>query len=679
MRRVAWDCETHLISPGQLFPKLVCVTVSDGQTQDIYLAAQGVKVILDYLKDPDVILVGQNTAFDFGVLIAEATDLGYDPHAVLSLVFDAYSANRVVDIMIRSMLVDIAAGDFQEIDGQRRGAHYNLARLAMRWCQIVLAKNDTWRLHYAFLTDTPLAQWPQDAKDYALTDAKVTWQTDQAITTWALVEGVAAPGDIPDEFRQTRAALVLQLMAGWGVHIDSELVKLVRENLECQRKASYEIMEHYAIFKKDKAGNYKRTKKGQICKDQKRLKQLIEEGYAARGSKPPQTAGRVNKKTGIRTPETGVSADTARESGHVACIAYADVANADKLLSTFIPVLERGANGTPVTSSPNVLVSSGRTSWTNPNWQNPPKLGGVRECVIPRSGKVFVSADLDTVELRALAQSCLEIVGYSQMAVALCNGDDLHLALAAQVAGISYAQAQALYAAGDPLISELRQNMKAPNFGFPGGMGAKKFAQNQIDLGTPLIKDPLAPFSDHVDRAYKLREAWFKTWPEMRRFLEIAGEVTGDFGPCKIEQEWSGRIRGGLEYCAAANTRFQGRVADGTKLAMWRLAYACYVDRSSPLYGSRLVLFLHDEFVLECPEDNIDACATELVTILCKAVQEVIPRIPITSAAVAMRRWLKGAKPVRVNGKLVPGKPLKDASGKTKWVYDDGNGDQWIN
>jgi DNA polymerase-1 len=234
-------------------------------------------------------------------------------------------------------------------------------------------------------------------------------------------------------------------------------------------------------------------------------------------------------------------------------------------------------------------------------------------------------------------------------------------------------------AAGDPLMADTRFSAKAPNFGFPGGMGYKKFALAQIAAGTPLIKDPNATLQDHFDRATFLREAWFKRWPEMKLFLAHSGDITGDFGPCRIEQPWSGRIRGGLEYCSCANTYFQGRVADGAKLALWRIAWACYVDKTSILYGSRLVLFLHDEVILECPEEIADACASEIVRILCAAVQEVIPDIPITSKPVIMRRWFKGAKPVKVNGKLVPCRPEKDASGKTKWVHDTGEaGDQWL-
>lgn len=673
MRRVAFDIETHLIRPGMIFPKLVCCSFCDPTKLPnlwLTLAEDGVKQVIAYLQDPDVVLVGHNVAFDLGVIVAEAIERGYSPDFILPLVFEAYAKDRIADTMIRAMLVDIAQGKFQEIDGQRRGKAFSLDILALRYLKRKIAKQDTWRLHYAALDGVPLSQWPVDAKTYAITDSEVTWQVDDSISAWAITEGQAIPGNIPDEFRQTRAAWVLHLMAGWGVHIDSQMVATVRSNLEAMKVASYAVMDQYGLFKKDRYGGYKLTKKGQRCKDQKKLKELITEGFATRGEKPPTTAGRKNKQ-GIRTPECATGADVARESGHPACIAYADVANAEKLLSTYIPALERGNGGKPVTSSPNVLVASGRTSWTNPNWQNPPTVGNIRECVIPRPGKVFVAADLDTVELRALAQTCLEILGHSEMASALQRGEDLHSSLAAEFMGISYAQFLSLYNAGDKQADEERQTAKKVNFGLPGGMGAKKFAITAINEGTPLVKTPGATFKDNVDRALLLRELWFKRWPEMRLYLQHAGQITADFGSCMIEQPWSGRIRGGLEYCSCANTYFQGRVADGTKLALWRLAWACYVDKTSPLYGARLVLFLHDEVILECDEAVAHECALELVRILCAAVQEVIPDVPITSKPVALRRWYKGAKPVYVNGRLVPCKPLKDAKGKKTWVHDE--------
>jgi DNA polymerase I-like protein with 3'-5' exonuclease and polymerase domains len=660
-----------------IFPRLVCVSIYDGNTKSLHLAAIGVAEIIKLLQDPDVILVGHNVSFDLGVIIAEAIAQGINEHWILNLVFEAYAANRIVDTMIRSMLVDIAQGKFQEIDGQRRGKVYGLDMLANRWLgkQITQKtfkksqahlKTDSWRLHYAYLQNTPITQWPQDASDYAIEDSVVTWDVDAKITSWAITEG-QLDGTIPNEFEQHRAAWVLHLIGGWGVRVDEEMVKLVRENLEVQRKTSYAVMDQWGIFKKDRLGNYQLTKKGARQKNIKVLRALIEDGYKQQGETPPLTDG---GKDGSKK-QTKTDADSARDSGHPAAIEYANGAGAEKLLNTYVPILERGNGGLPVTSSPNVLVASGRTSWTNPNLQNPPRLHGVRECIIPRPGFVLVGADLDTVELRALAQTCLELFGWSEMANAIRRGEDLHLALAGQILGLDYATTKKRYDQGDILIAETRSpTAKNCNFGLGGGMGATKFAITCINNGAPLITDPSAPMSDHIARAKFLKETWFQAWPEMRLFLKHAGDNTGDMGEGVLVQPWSGRVRGGLDYCAYANTYFQGRVADGAKLALWRVSRACYVDKSNCLYGSRIILFLHDELILECPESMAHLCAAELVRLLCGAVQEVIPDVPITSSAVITRRWFKSAKPVYVDGILFPSKPEKDSKGRTVWTVD---------
>lgn len=669
-RRIAFDCEAHLIRPGMLFPRVVCVTFAEsGKTPWIQDRYCGVLEVLSYLKDRDVVLIGHNVAFDLGVVLAELISLARDPRtallvpseqALIELVFQAYEDDRISDTMIRSMLIDIARGAFQEIEGQRRGKFYALDKLSDRWCGIKLAKADTWRLHYAWLDGVPIPQWPADAVDYAIRDADVTEKIDAAIIAWVISEGMAS-GEIPDAERQTRAAWVLHLMAGWGVCVDSEMVAKLKADLLAKQKTFYAILDQHGVFKKDKLGNFKRTKKGAIQKNQKVLQDFIAQGFQAQGKKAPSNSKGVS-----------IAADVARESGNPVAVAFADVANTDKLLSTYIPTLERGAQGLPITSAPNVLVASGRTSWTNPNWQNPPRFGGIRECVISRRGTVLVAADLDTVELRALAQACREIVGYSTMGDAIAAGQDLHLAVAAEILGMDYAAAKALYDAGDPVVSEARQTAKKANFSLPGGVGARKFAQMYYDDDQPLCLHPDGSYDQAGSeaRAQEIKNAWLNRWSEMRDYLRHAGDICGDYGSNSIEQPWSGRIRGGLDYCSCANTYFQGRVADGTKLALWRLAWACYVDTTSVLYGSRLVLFLHDEVILEVPEDRVHECGEEIVRILVGAVQEVIPDIPITSAAVAFRRWYKGAKPVKISGKLVPCKPKKDAKGKTTWEAD---------
>lgn len=697
MRRIAFDCESHLLRRGMKFPRLVCVSFAEGANTQLLDRIVGTRLVLEYLANPDIVLVGHNTAFDLGLICAEAICLARDPqtailvpteHEIIKRIFVAYRDNRIVDTMIRAMLISIATGDYQEIDGQQRVKELGLDKLANKWLGVVLQKQDTWRLHYAYLDGVPIfatpghiqgfqfpdgtyESWPQEAIDYSILDSRVTWDLDAKLTSWVISEGMIS-GEVPDAYPQARAAWVLHLIAGWGVMVDPQSVIDLKTSLLIEQKKHHSVLDAYGIFKKAKDGSYKRTKKGAIAKDQKRLQELITAGFAQRGETPPQT-----------TRGASTSADVARESGHVACVAFADVANTDKLLSTYVPILEIGITGTPITSDPNVLVASGRTSWTKPNWQNPPTKGNIRDCVVPRAGTVFVSADLDTVELRALAQACLLIVGRSEMAEALKRGEDLHLALAADILGLDYKTAESRYLAGDPIISEARQTAKKANFSFPGGAGAEKVSLIYEQDGQCLAFMPDGVTPDRPaakKRAQVLKDAWFRKWPEMRAYLRHAGDVCGDYGSNSIEQPYSGRIRGGLDYCSCANTYFQGMVADGTKLALWELAWACYVDESSILYGSRIVLFLHDEVILEVPESIIHEAGNEIVRILTQQVAKVIPDIPITSQAIAFRRWYKGAKRVVGNdNRLIPCKPeythsidpiTQKKKTKTKWIPD---------
>jgi hypothetical protein len=86
---------------------------------------------------------------------------------------------------------------------------------------------------------------------------------------------------------------------------------------------------------------------------------------------------------------------------------------------------------------------------------------------------VFVSVDYDFLELRTLAQACLDLVGGSELAKAIRAGEDPHLSMAAEILGIPYSEA--LARKKDPAIKDARQLAKAANFGLPGGMGPDNF------------------------------------------------------------------------------------------------------------------------------------------------------------------------------------------------------------
>jgi DNA polymerase I-like protein with 3'-5' exonuclease and polymerase domains len=126
----------------------------------------------------------------------------------------------------------------------------------------------------------------------------------------------------------------------------------------------------------------------------------------------------------------------------------------------------------------------------------------------------------------------------------------------------------------------------------------------------------------------------------MMRGYDDKGGTIGD-----IEQFVSGRVRGRTRYTAACNTFFQGLAADGAKAACYALARACYL-RGGALYGSRSVAFIHDEVLMEHPEDEASERAKIQAKIMCEEMQALVPDVKITAAPALMRCWYKDAEAV---------------------------------
>lgn len=321
-----------------------------------------------------------------------------------------------------------------------------------------------------------------------------------------------------------------------------------------------------------------------------------------------------------------------------------------------------------------VVRRNGKTMITG-QCQNPPRKGGVRECIIARPGYVLAGCDYDTIELRTLAQCCLDILGHSALAIALQNGEDPHASYAAMRLGVEYDEFLRRMKEGDKESEGARQAAKPANFGFPGGLGPKTYVEYAKGYGQFLT----------LEEAKEAREFYMNRWPEMREYFRFIAAETENDAP--LIHLGSGRVCGKVRYTKRANGYFQGRAADGAKAAMWALFKECYMGEDtvgdlggkvSPLFGSRPILFLHDEFILEVPEVTAHLAAARLQKVMEFQMQKWIPDIPAKASALLMRRWFKGAKPafLVVDGvkQMVPSKPQKivgkDGKDKTLWVPD---------
>ena len=632
----AIDTETFLISPGLLAPPLVCVSYWNGSDSGLLDHIEGPKYVRKLLQG-DSLIVGQNIVYDLAVLAAEDFSL-------VPLIFAAYDAGRIRDTSIRQKLLDLTDGTMKfapidEVDPETEEKKlikrkYNLALLVERHSDRKLSKTDDgigyWCLRFGTLKGKPIAEWPADAKKYALDDAKETFgvylaQNNEAVKTSKSYKN----GTVINECEQARAAWALHLQSVWGLRTDGKMVEEIKRELRAEKASlSLELIQ---------SGLVKEGKK-KLTKSTVKIRERVMAAYASR---PDIVLPTTEKKQIVK-----ISADVLQGSGDPLLEKLVEYEETEKLLSSFVPVIEKGTR-VGINPSYNELVETGRVSARAPNVQQLPRKGGIRECFIPRPGFLYTSADYSALEMCSLAQVCLDLIGESTLAEVIRAGKDPHLMFGSQFLWIDYEEAQKRFEEGNQEMIEVRQHAKCANFGFPGGMGVKTFVAYCAGYGVKITED----------RAKELRKNWLQTFIEMKKYFNWVSNELGPAGEGPIKQLRSNRIRYTTSFTSACNTLFQGLAADGAKEAAYRVAKECYAVPSSPLYGSRPVVFMHDELILEVPESRASEAADRLAVVMIEAMQKWIPDVPIKAEPVLMRRWWKEAKTVRVNGKLVPWEP----------------------
>lgn len=610
MQRICLDTETGLIRPGMQCPELVCVTWASGGQSGLLAWHESLRYLRGWLSDPNTLLYGHNFAFDMAVVCQQFPEL-------FPLVFKAYEENRITCTMLRAMLQDCASGTLRE--GRKGKGGYSLEALVFKLLDKDISADkgaDSWRTRYAELRNIAPEFWPKAARDYAVNDAILTEEV------FLLQESRANPADVFGcEFIEARAHFGLKLIEAYGMTTDKPTVDTFKA--ECELHA-------YALNEKLRAAGIQRE---DGTEDAEALRARVAEAFAKMGKKPPLTAG---GKTGTNK-KIKTDGDTLLECTDVDPLlkTLADESVWVDNLSRYIPILERGCGGLPYHYRYNSILVTGRTSSTPP--QNPPRKGLFRECHKPRPGFVYSFVDFSQLELCTLSQVNLWLNKRSAMADAINAGKDLHSILAAQTIGMGYEAFKARVDAEDSTADEQRFHAKAGNFGFPGGMGPEGFVAYAKGYGIAMS----------VGKARMLRNAWLASFPEMHDyFSRIKAHFKGR-ETATIRQYVTGRYRGDCFYTAACNTLFQGLAADGAKAAGFRLVKEAFAVPSSPFYGSRPVIFLHDEYGAEVPEEAAHDSAMRQKEIMVEAMQEHCPNVTIKASAPAlMRRWYKKGKAV---------------------------------
>lgn len=620
-QRIALDTETYKVTPGNLCPKLVCVSVSDGVRSTVLARQDGIKIARSLILDPKVELVGHHISYDMAVLARAAPDL-------LKPIFLAYRQGRIRDTMLRQQLMDIAQGTFEyhvDHEGKVKKTKYSLSEVNYRHYKQRLEKGaDTWRMRYAELDGIPVSNWPAGARAYAEEDAHTTWKVALAQDIRAEIDTRKLSADnwdesyFPTEELQTFAAFALQLMGIWGLRANPARVAQFRRECLFEKAVYQKILIEEGIIKYE-GGKY--VKKDSI------IREMVERAYKAKGLPVPMSESGKN---------ISKDKDACEDSGDPLLKIVSAHIHVDKYISTYLPPMLIGCE-VPFNPSWNTLVVSGRTSCgaeeSPGNMQNLPRDGAVRPCWEARDGMVFCSTDLSVAELRSLAQVCLKLVGFSVMAEEFKKGIDPHYAFAADLLGITYEQIMANK--NDKDVKDKRQFAKIWNFGAPGGMGIDGLVEYARGYGIKNLSR---------ERAALYSKNWRTHYPEMVKYFALVKRLLNEDN--RIKHCITGFVRGDVGFTDGCNHNFQHLTATISKDALVNITEECYTDEQSPLFGCRPASFVHDEVDTEMKEEIAHEAGFRQAELMEKSANKYVTDMPNPVEPALMKNMYKDAKMV---------------------------------
>lgn len=315
-------------------------------------------------------------------------------------------------------------------------------------------------------------------------------------------------------------------------------------------------------------------------------------------------------KSGYYSTAANVLEDLKRQDDSGIINAIQEYRELGKLKSTYVDALPKMVNaetGRLHSSFNQTGAITGRLASSNPNLQNIPVRSEVgrliRKGFVTKPGWVFLAADYSQVELRILAHVSQD----EALLNAFHNDQDIHRTTAAAVYSIPL----------EDVSFNQRRFAKIVNFGLIYGMGAFRLARDSdLTLGEAeeYIKEYFARFPGIQtyldDTKKKAREiGYVETLLGRRRYFPVLkGSMSGN------RQAW---LRAERE---AINHPIQGTAADIVKLAMLELHKQLTAN-----YQARMLLQVHDELLLEVPEEELAEVQPLVINTMSNAFKLDVP------------------------------------------------------
>ena len=430
-----------------------------------------------------------------------------------------------------------------------------------------------------------------DATAYAAEDAHVAWLLDRAFSPRL------SEGGLQQLYREVELPVipVLASMELAGIGLDVAALGELEQELGSAITA-LEIEIHQLAGRSFNVAS---------------PKQLAEVLFDEQGFEPIKKT-----KTGRSTDAATLEALAARHPDRRLPTALLEYRALTKLDGTYVKALPQAVSpvdGRVHTSFHQAVAATGRLASMDPNLQNIPVRTAegrrIRACFVARPGHVFLSADYSQIELRVLADYC----GSGPLVEAFLTGEDIHRRTAAEVFGVA------------PLFvtPDQRRAAKAVNFGIIYGMSAFRLS-NELGISRK--------------RAQRIIDDYFVHYPQVKAYVEQAigqarehGVATTRYGRRRMVADLAARIRHVREAAEriAVNTPIQGTAADIMKIAMVRVWRR--LRREHP--DARVLLQVHDELLLEVPEDQLEAVRAAVVEEMGSAAKLGVPLVVSTGTA----------------------------------------------
>lgn len=370
----------------------------------------------------------------------------------------------------------------------------------------------------------------------------------------------------------------------------------------------------------------------------------------------------VNQKLLIeyagKDPENGVFGKAARKDqlgvygedyAQLGCLMLYHLANISKyeyVLSSFIdPLIERlNADGTRIHPSLSLDTSTGRLACRKPNIHNPPNASdtlGLRSAFTAGPGNVLIVADYSQLELRILAH----VTDCESMIKSLRAGGDYHSWTAVDMFAhvrdaVNEGRCTVVGGSDVPNVKHMfpgeRSKAKAVNFSIAYGKCARSIAE---DLDCTLAE------------AEELLSDWYASKPEVASWktetifkARVSKKVESIMGRTRDIPHIDSKLWKGRSERAAVNHCIQGSAADIAICAMIQIGQSQEVKR----LGYKLLMQIHDEFIIEGPQENANEAKSILVNLMQNPFHMLNPhyvfRVPLEVDAGVGPNWAD-AKP----------------------------------